>query len=180
MKKNTHTGDDGTTSLSGGRRVAKISPKVEAYGSVDELISWVGLLRGYSENSSRKEFLVYIQDQLMKCVAALSHDHDNNKLKIVLPDNDCVLIVEKEIDRMTKILPALNSFLLPGGNPVVANCNITRCICRRVERNVLRLKDTEEIPPIVIEFLNRLSDYFFILSRLLSLELDNEEIRWPL
>jgi cob(I)alamin adenosyltransferase len=179
MKIYTHTGDDGTTSLSGGKRVLKTSPKVEAYGSVDELIAWVGLLRSYPENSSRKEFLVYIQDQLMKCAATLSGDPENKMRKILLPDSDCIIKVESEIDRMTQTLPALNSFILPGGNIAVANCNIARCVCRRAERNVLRLKDFEEIPPIIPELLNRLSDYFFVLSRKLSLELDNEEIKWP-
>ena len=179
MKIYTHTGDDGTTSLAGGRRVNKHCPRVEAYGSVDELIAWVGLLRGHKENSDRCDFLVYIQNQLMVCAAVLSNDPLNSNPKIILPDPECIMKVEAEIDKIVKELPALNSFILPGGNIPASNSNITRCVCRRVERNVLRLRDTEEIPGIIIEFLNILSDYFFVLSRKISFDLDNEEVKWP-
>jgi cob(I)alamin adenosyltransferase len=179
MKIYTHTGDDGTTSLAGGRRVSKYCPRVEAYGSVDELIAWVGLLRSQKEISDRNDFLIYLQDQLMICAAALANDPLNPKLNIHLPELQCIEKVEAAIDKMAAEMPPLNSFILPGGNIPAANCNITRCVCRRAERNVLRLKETEEIPGIIIELLNRLSDYFFILSRKISYDLDNKEIKWP-
>jgi cob(I)alamin adenosyltransferase len=178
MKIYTLTGDDGTTSLSGGKRVPKHSARVEAYGSVDELITWVGLLRDQSGNVKRRELLFYIQDQLMRCAAALSNDGENSKIKRVLPDHDCVLFLEREIDLMEETLPALKNFILPGGNTIVSYCHITRCVCRRAERAVIRLNQTEETPVIVNKFLNRLSDFLFVLSRKISYELDIEENIW--
>jgi cob(I)alamin adenosyltransferase len=160
MKIYTLTGDDGTTSLSGGRRVPKDSIRIEAYGSVDELIAWFGLLRDHKENLKRKEILIYIQNQLMLCTAALAYDCENiNSRKILL-------------------LTPLVSFILPGGNLLVSYCHIARCVCRRAERAVLRLNHDEESPEIVNKFLNRLSDYLFVLSRVVGLELDIEEIKW--
>ena len=178
MKIYTFTGDDGTTSLSGGRRVPKHSIRVEAYGSVDELIAWFGLLRDLKENLQRRELLIYIQSQLMKCAAALAYDLENADSKKILPDSDCISAIEKEIDRMEETLPPLKNFILPGGNIIVSYCHIARCVCRRAERAVLRLNKAEESPEIVNKFLNRLSDYLFVLSRKISLELDIEEIKW--
>ena len=180
MKIYTLTGDDGTTSLSGGKRVPKHCLRVEAYGSVDELISWIGLLRSHKENNSRKEFLIYIQAQLMASVAALATDKDNPWSGSVLPETGCLKAVEDEIDKIEAKLPSINSFVLPGGNIIVSHCHIARSVCRRAERSVLKLNEKEYSPEIVHKFLNRLSDYLFVLSRLLSLELDNEEIKWPL
>jgi cob(I)alamin adenosyltransferase len=179
MKIYTLTGDDGTTSLSGGKRVPKHCSRVEAYGSVDELISWIGLLRSYRENADRCDFLLYIQDQLMISAAVLSSDPDKITSPSISLNSDCVKNVESEIDRMETDLPALTSFVIPGGNVIVSHCHIARCVCRRAERSVLRLKETEYTPEIILKFLNRLSDYLFVLSRKLSLELDIEEIKWP-
>jgi cob(I)alamin adenosyltransferase len=178
MKIYTLTGDDGTTSLSGGRRVPKQSARVEAYGSVDELIAWIGLLRSHKDNLPRRDILFYIQDQLMKSASALSYDSSNEKSRIIFPDEDCPLILEREIDNMEELLPKLKNFILPGGNILVSYCHIARCVCRRAERTVLKLNETEESPVIVNKFLNRLSDYLFVLSRKISLELDNEEVIW--
>jgi cob(I)alamin adenosyltransferase len=180
MKIYTLTGDDGTTSLSGGKRVPKHCLRIEAYGSVDELISWIGLLRSFPENNSIIPFLIFIQDQLMASANALATDGDKAEAEHVLPAPDCVEKIEDEIDRMEAELPQITSFVLPGGNIIVSYCHIARCVCRRAERSVLRLKEAEFTPEIVIKFLNRLSDYLFILSRKVSLELDNEEIKWPL
>jgi cob(I)alamin adenosyltransferase len=178
MKIYTLTGDDGTTSLSGGRRVFKHSIRVEAYGSVDELISWIGLLRDHKENINRREILIYIQSQLMRCASALAWDSNNPDSKKALPDDDCLQLLEKEIDRMEEALPPLRNFILPGGHMLVSYCHIARCVCRRAERAVLRLNLTEESPSIVNKFLNRLSDYLFVLSRTVGLELGSEEIKW--
>jgi cob(I)alamin adenosyltransferase len=180
MKIYTLTGDDGTTSLLGGKRVQKHSPRVEAYGSVDELISWIGLLRSHPENAGRKDFLIYIQDQLMASAAALATDPEHPGIKSLLPVDDCVHKVEAEIDKMEAELTPVSSFVLPGGNIIVSHCHIARCVCRRVERSVLRLKEAEYTPEIVLKFINRLSDYLFVLGRKLSLELNNEDIKWPL
>jgi cob(I)alamin adenosyltransferase len=174
----TRTGDDGNTSLAGGRRVPKFHPCLEAYGSVDELISWIGLLRDFSENSSRRDTLIYIQDQLMRCAATLATEPESGKAEKLLPEKACVSVVEVEIDKMEAKLPPIKQFILPGGHIIVSYCHIARCVCRRAERSVLMLNDTEKIPDILIKFLNRLSDYLFVLSRIVSLELDIEEISW--
>ncbi|MCU0362324.1 MAG: cob(I)yrinic acid a,c-diamide adenosyltransferase [Bacteroidales bacterium] len=178
MKIYTLTGDDGTTSLSGGRRVPKHSLRVEAYGSVDELIAWIGLLRSSAENKSRKEILVYIQDQLMRCAALLAHDSSNPGSRACEVDAACLSVLEKEIDAMEESLPPLRNFILPGGSTVVSYCHIARCVCRRAERAVLRLNEKEVSPAIVQKLLNRLSDYLFVLSRKIGLEFDAEEIKW--
>jgi cob(I)alamin adenosyltransferase len=178
MKIYTLTGDDGTTSLAGGRRVPKYSARVEAYGSLDELIAWVGLLRDLTENQNRRELLFYLQDQLMKCAAALASD-PKKKDKKIMPDPDCASVIEKEIDSMEETLPALNNFILPGGNILVSYCHIARCVCRRAERAISGLNRTHESPEIVNKFINRLSDFLFVLSRKIALELDIEEIKWP-
>jgi cob(I)alamin adenosyltransferase len=180
MKIYTLTGDDGTTSLSGGRRVPKHSVRVEAYGSVDELIAWIGLIRVHEQNQGRSAILTYIQDQLMRCAAALAHDSTNEKSKNILPDTECTKVIEQEIDRMEALLPELKNFILPGGSVLVSYCHIARCVCRRAERAVLRLNEAEESPEIVTRFLNRLSDYLFVLSRSISLDLDNEEVIWSI
>ena len=180
MRIYTLTGDDGTTSLAGGRRVPKHSPRVEAYGSVDELISWIGLLRDHRENHDRREQLIYIQSQLMSCAAALASDIENPDAKVILPEQGCLKVLETEIDKMEESLSPLQNFLLPGGTLLVSYCHIARCVCRRAERAVLRLNITEKSPEIVTKFLNRLSDYLFVLSRKISLDLGNEEIKWKI
>ena len=178
MKIYTLTGDDGTTSLAGGNRIPKHSLRVEAYGSVDELIAWIGLLRDHKENSSRKDILLYVQDQLMRVAATVAHDKSKQEDSDVLPYDDCVMVLEKEIDRMEEELPVLKNFILPGGNKLVSYCHIARCVCRRAERAVLRLNESEKTPEIVNKFLNRLSDFLFVLARKIALELDSEEIGW--
>ncbi|MCX6330284.1 MAG: cob(I)yrinic acid a,c-diamide adenosyltransferase [Bacteroidia bacterium] len=178
MKIYTRTGDDGITSLSGGRRVPKYHPRVEASGSVDELMSWIGLLRDFPGNATRKDFLTYIQNQLMTCAAVLTSDPDNKKIRKHLPDSNCALKLEKEIDKMERKLKPQKSFVLPGGNILVSYCHIARCVCRRAERIVLKLNQKEKSPEIIHIFLNRLSDYLFVLSRIISLELDIQEITW--
>lgn len=180
MKIYTLTGDDGTTSLAGGNRVPKHSLRVEAYGTVDELITWIGLLRSHKENDKRKEILVYIQDQLMYAAAAVASDSKRSSSGVLLPEQGCLQKIESEIDIMETELQSIKSFVLPGGNIIVSHCHIARSVCRRAERAVFRLNETEYTPSIVHKFLNRLSDYLFVLSRKLSLELDNEEIKWPI
>jgi cob(I)alamin adenosyltransferase len=180
MKIYTRTGDDGITSFAGGQRVPKYHPRIEAYGSVDELISWIGILRGFKENESRSKTIIYIQDQLMRCAATLATERTGEKEMRYLPDSGSVTFLEDEIDRMESKLPPLNNFILPGGQLLVSYCHIARCVCRRAERAVIRLNDSEKIPDIVLKFLNRLSDYLFVLSRLINLELDKEDIIWAI
>jgi cob(I)alamin adenosyltransferase len=178
MKIYTLTGDDGSTSLSGGRRVPKHSLRVEAYGSVDELIAWIGLIRVSDSDPERNRLMIYIQDQLMRCAAALAYDSANRRSRQVLPDDGCVTLLEQEIDKMDGLLPELRNFILPGGSVLVSYCHIARCICRRAERAVSRLNEQESSPAIVVKFLNRLSDFLFMLSRKISSELGNKEVIW--
>jgi cob(I)alamin adenosyltransferase len=178
MKIYTRTGDDGTTSLSGGRRLSKTDLRIEAYGTVDELISWIGMIRGDAVNHNRKDFLIYIQDQLMRSAAGLAWDRDNPASRNVVPETGSPSVLEREIDKMESRLRPLQSFILPGGKSEASNCHIARCVCRRAERAVLRLNEKEETPEVIIKFLNRLSDYLFVLSRIVSLETDNEEVKW--
>jgi cob(I)alamin adenosyltransferase len=180
MKIYTRTGDDGSTSLQGGKRIPKYHIRVEAFGNVDELISWIGLLRDHRENEGRRDILVYIQDQLMICATALASDQDENKTEKFDPDPECIKKLEMEIDRMEATLKPIRNLILPGGNILVSYCHIARCVCRRAERTILRLNIAEKTPEIIARFLNRLADYLFILSRKISLELDIEEIKWPL
>jgi cob(I)alamin adenosyltransferase len=180
MKIYTRTGDDGSTFLSGGKRISKFHVRVEAFGTIDELISWVGLLRDHRENESRKEILIYIQDQLMISAAALaSGQEDYDKTGRLIVDPGCISRLEKEIDNMEESLKPLRNLILPGGNILVSYCHIARCVCRRAERAVLRLNEVEKTPEIINKFLNRLADYLFVLSRKICLDLDIEEIRWP-
>lgn len=180
MKIYTRTGDDGTTSLSGGRRIPKHHIRVEAYGSVDELTAWIGLLRDHRENETRREILIYIQDQLMRCEAILACEENSPDRNKYLPEKDSVERLEREIDRMALLLPPLKNFVLPGGHKLVSYCHLARCVCRRAERTVLRLSSSEAVPEIIHKFLNRLSDYLFMLARLISLEHDIEEVIWSL
>jgi cob(I)alamin adenosyltransferase len=178
MKIYTRTGDDGTTSLSGGRRLSKTDLRIEAYGTVDELISWIGLIRGDDANRKRQEILIYIQDQLMRSAAGLARDNANPAGRNIVPETDSSSKLEKAIDEMESMLSPLKSFILPGGKTEAAHCHIARCVCRRAERAVLRLNEKEDTPEVIRKFLNRLSDYLFVLGRLVGLEVDNEEITW--
>jgi len=178
MKTYTRTGDDGSTSLQGGRKVSKSDIRVEAYGTVDELIAWTGLLMEFPENLKRKKTLAYIRDQLMRCAVSLAAGSRKPVNAAMLPEPECVRFIEDEIDAMESTLKPLKNFILPGGNMLVSWCNIARCVCRRAERRAVQLNETEKIPEIIIPFLNRLSDYFFLLTRKLCLELDIEEVKW--
>ncbi len=174
----TRGGDDGTTSLQGGKRLPKCHDRIEACGTIEELISWTGLLRSFRENKEREDFLIYVQNQLMACISALTSDQDKKDVKMALPDSGCITSIEDAIDKIENSVQPVKSFIIPGGNLLVSYCDITRCVCRRAERRVLKLNKTEPVPGIIIIFLNRLSDYFFMLSRLLNSELGNDEIIW--
>lgn len=179
MKIYTRTGDDGTTSLANGQRVPKFHPRIEACGTIDELISWIGLLRGFHENKSRIQTLLFIQDNLMSFAAIMSlHDKDKSETGDRLSADKSSLVLENEIDTLESSLPPLDHFILPGGHILVSYCHIARCVCRRAERAVLMVNNTSEIPSFICTFLNRLSDYLFVLARTISIEVDNDEVKW--
>lgn len=176
MKIYTRTGDKGETSVIGGVRLPKHHPRIEAYGTVDELIGWIGLLRSADQDCVSTEELVGIQSVLMSCCSVIATHPSATVPEYISIDDTSVL--ERSIDRMEAQLPVLNSFILPGGHQQAANCNIARCVCRRAERALLRLNEAEKVDPDIIRYLNRLSDYLFVLSRLLSHNSGREEVKW--
>lgn len=178
MKIYTKTGDKGTTSLIGGKRVAKYHSRIEAYGTVDELISNIGLLRDQDIDQESKHFLIDIQDNLMNCASILAADCSDCKIQIpkILPKD--INALELEIDRMETLLEPLTSFVLPGGHPIVSLCHVCRTICRRSERIIIKLTEETPVPEDLVIYINRLSDFLFVLSRKLAKELNIEQIPW--
>lgn len=178
MKIYTKTGDQGTTSLFGGKRVSKADLRIDTYGTIDELNSYLGLLRDQEVNKKRKDFLVEIQDRLFTIGSILATEPGNTKVKIphLVPAD--IEVLEKEIDVMDAALPPMRFFVLPGGHASVSFCHIARTVCRRAERLVIALNATETIDVLVIQYLNRLSDYLFMLSRMMTQELNVEETPW--
>lgn len=178
MKIYTKTGDTGTTALFGGKRVSKADLRIETYGTVDELNAWMGLLRDQEVNQKRKDILVEIQDRLFTIGSMLATEPGNTKVKIPALNQEDSVRLEKEIDVMEAQLPPMRSFVLPGGHSAVSFCHIARTVCRRAERLVIALDTTEKVDPLVIQYLNRLSDYLFMLSRKMTAELKAEETPW--
>lgn len=180
IKIYTKTGDKGQTSLLGGRRVSKSDLRIEAYGTVDELNVCVGLLRDHTEEDDVIKILSEIQDRLFTIGSNLAADPDKSE-KAPVPDlhESDIDLLEKEIDRMESGLPALRHFILPGGAPVVSYAHLARVVCRRAERNCIRLNNEEDnVPGPIIKYLNRLSDYFFMVARYVGYNAGVPEIVW--
>jgi cob(I)alamin adenosyltransferase len=178
MKIYTKGGDNGTTSLIGGKRVPKYHERIETYGTVDELISFIGLIRDQPVAENVKASLILIQDRLMTCASLLAAEDENSRKKLpVLRESDLEYL-EKEIDAMEKKLPPLSSFILPGGHTYGSYCHIARNICRRAERSAIQLSVNNDVPALIIKYLNRLSDYMFVLARKLTLDFHGVEIPW--
>jgi cob(I)alamin adenosyltransferase len=178
MKIYTKTGDQGTTALFGGKRVSKADLRIETYGTVDELNSFIGLVRDQPVNQGRKDVLVEIQDRLFTIGSILATEPGNTKVKIPSLSPDDVTFLEKEIDSMDASLPPMKFFVLPGGHQSVSFCHVARTVCRRAERLTIALNEHEPVEAMVIQYLNRLSDYLFMLSRKMSAELNAEEMPW--
>ena len=185
MKVYTKTGDKGTTSLFGGTRVPKHHIRIESYGTVDELNSHIGLIRDQEINQLYKNVLVEIQDRLFTVGAILATPREKETLKNGQPRLQNLGIVEsdiefleKEIDTMEDSLPQMTHFVLPGGHTTVSYCHIARCVCRRAERLAVHLHELEPTDELVIKYLNRLSDYLFVLARKLSKDLLSDEVQW--
>ena len=180
MKIYTKTGDKGTTSLIGGTKVSKAHLRIEAYGTVDELNSYTGLCKDLIQDNNSKTVLQEIQDRLFTIGSALACD-PQKETKIKIPDlkEEDINLLENEIDRMNEILPPMKSFILPGGHPSISHLHIARCICRRAERCCVRLESEQnEVAPIIIKYLNRLSDYLFMLARYAGHLLNVAEMPW--
>lgn len=178
MKIYTKTGDEGTTSLFGGKRVSKADLRIDTYGTVDELNSFMGLVRDQDVNQKRKESLVNIQNTLFVIGAILATEPGNTKVKIPSLKEDDIIFLEKEIDSMEAELEPMRFFVLPGGHQSVSCCHMARTVCRRAERITMALHEHETVNILVIKYLNRLSDYLFVLSRKMAKELGSEEIPW--
>lgn len=180
IKIYTKTGDTGSTSLIGGTKVLKSNPRIEAYGTVDELNSYIGLVSDYSTDSHIKTFLKEIQDRLFTIGSELACD-PSKKIKMAIPglyESD-VELLEKQMDEMDKELPPMKHFILPGGHPTVSFIHIARCVCRRAERCCVNLKEQDgHIDALVIKYINRLSDYLFVLARYTGLKNQAPEVTW--
>ena len=179
MKIYTKTGDKGQTALIGGRRVSKADLRIDTYGTVDELNSWIGLVRDQSINVGRKEFLKEIQDRLFTVGSELATDPikaTKRALPAIVPDD--ITLLEQAMDEMDAELPELRAFVLPGGHESVSFCHLARTVCRRAERLVISLNDDSPVDEFVLQYLNRLSDYLFVLGRKMAQEVNAEEVAW--
>lgn len=180
MKIYTKTGDAGKTSLIGGAKVLKSNPRIEAYGTVDELNSYIGLVSDFCNGDHTKNILKEIQDRLFTIGSELACDPDKNT-KLAIPDlhESDVELLEKEIDKMDAELPQMKNFILPGGLPVVSFMHIARCVCRRAERCCVGLLENGDVASsLIIKYINRLSDYLFMLARYTGMINNVPEIIW--
>ncbi len=178
MKIYTKKGDTGETSLIGGTRVPKHHIRVEAYGTTDELNVCIGLISDQKIETHYKNVLGEIQDRLFTIGAELASDPERSKMKVPDLHETDIEMLEKEIDAMEEKLSPLQNFILPGGHTSVSFCHLARVVCRRAERIVAHLNENEPVPPLIIKYLNRLSDYLFVLSRKIAKDLEVEEIAW--
>jgi len=185
MKIYTKTGDKGKTSLFGGTRVPKYNLRIEAYGTVDELNSYIGLIRDQKIDSHTTEILLKIQNELFALGSMLATPPEKEILKsgkerlnINKVSEESVALLENEIDLMNESLPPMSHFILPGGHTIVSFCHIARCICRRAERITTQLSHESTINPKILVYLNRLSDYLFMLARKLTIDNQAQEIPW--
>ena len=178
MKIYTKTGDTGETSLIGGTRVSKSHIRIDSYGNIDELNSNIGLLCDHKINPDIKNKLLKIQHELFIIGSLLACEVDPSTFKLQQLEEESVIRLENEIDEMNNELEPLRNFILPGGNSIVSHCHICRCVSRRAERSVILLNQSTRISPEIIRYLNRLSDYFFVLARWLAKDLGVKEILW--
>ncbi|MFT6879310.1 MAG: cob(I)alamin adenosyltransferase [Algoriphagus sp.] len=174
----TKTGDQGTTSLIGGTRISKGELKIEAYGTVDELNSWIGMLRDISEAEARRELLKEIQDRLFTIGSEMASEPGSDSKKLPDLKEGDIELLELAIDEMNDSLPPLKHFVLPGGHQHVSFAHVARTVSRRAERCAIRLHDEEGLSFLIIKYLNRLSDYLFVLSRMMVKEMKAEEVKW--
>ncbi|RYE21683.1 MAG: cob(I)yrinic acid a,c-diamide adenosyltransferase [Sphingobacteriaceae bacterium] len=178
MKIYTKTGDDGFTSLIGGARVPKYHLRIESYGTVDELNSYIGLIRGQEIEAHDQSILKEIQDRLFTIGATLAADPQKSTQKIPDLHLQDIELLEKEMDRMNEILPPLKHFILPGGSNAISFCHLARCVCRRAERITVELSEDSFVEEKVKIYLNRLSDYLFMLARKIGLNQNIAEFTW--
>lgn len=182
MKKSviyTGTGDKGTTSLVGGQRVSKASERIESYGTIDELNSFIGLLMTAMEEGPDTEFLSFVQHKLFNIGSYLATDQETTEIQVPSRvSEESVERMEREIDRIDGELPKMKAFILPGGCRSAALAHVCRTVCRRAEREIYRLVETAPVEDLVLKFINRLSDYLFVLARKECIQHNGKEIIW--
>lgn len=184
MKIYTKTGDKGSTGLIGGSRVAKHHIRIDSYGTIDELNSWLGLIRDQEIDGSYRQVVLKIQQDLFTIGALLATEppaaggKPGRQIKLPELKTEDIRLLENEIDRMNETLEPMDHFILPGGHNTVSYCHIARTVCRRAERLISALHETSPVNGLILEYTNRLSDYLFVLARRLSADLDANEIKW--
>jgi cob(I)alamin adenosyltransferase len=180
IKIYTKTGDAGKTSLIGGTKVAKSHIRIESYGTIDELNSYIGMVSDQLEHAHSRQALKEIQDRLFTIGSSLACDPEKEPL-MKIPDlkEDDVTFLEREIDKMNEELPPMKHFILPGGHLTVSTAHVARCVCRRAERICVAMQEIDEfVDLLVLKYLNRLSDYLFVLARYIGHLVNAEEIAW--
>lgn len=178
MKIYTKKGDNGTTGLIGGTRILKSSLRIEAYGTIDELNSYIGLVRDQDIHEQYQNQLIEIQDRLFTIGSSLAADPEKSTMKIPDLHASDIEVLEKWMDEMEEVLPEMKNFVLPGGHQTVSFCHVARCVCRRGERIIVDLNQHEFVADLVISYINRLSDYLFVLSRKITSDLGAIEQPW--
>ncbi len=178
MKIYTKGGDKGQTSLLGGKRVSKSDIRIEAYGTIDELNANIGLLKDYEISDDYKDKLLKTQHDLFKIGSILACEVDPAQYNLPKIEDYDITEIEKNIDEMEKELPVLKNFILPGGDLAVSQCHLARCVCRRSERLIVLLSEEEDVDDVIIRYLNRLSDFLFVLARKISYDKGINEINW--
>lgn len=174
----TRLGDKGETSLLGGSRVPKYHIRIEAYGTIDELNSFIGVVRDMEISKEYQKVLLRIQQDLFVAESILASD--DQSLLETLPNlkEEDIMFLENKIDEMNQVLPELRHFILPGGHPTVSAAHVARCVCRRAERIIIALSEQSHVPPVIITYFNRLSDYLFVLSRKLAYDNGVDDVIW--
>ena len=178
MKIYTKKGDEGNTQLLGGSMVKKNHIKLECYGTIDELNAFIGNIYDQKISESHKEILLKIQNQLFNLGSCIAFDGKKESIKLPNVTEKNIEMLEKAIDKMDASLPILKNFILPSGLSTVSKCHIARTICRRAERNLVALGEEEKINPLHLKYLNRLSDYLFVLARMILMENDIPATEW--
>lgn len=178
MKVYTKKGDSGKTSLIGGTRVPKHHIRIEAYGTIDELNSYIGLLRDYPETEQFSDFLKNIQIELFNLGALLASDPGKSKMQLPEIEIGEIERLEKSIDEMDLQLPELKNFVLPGGTLANSTAHVARSICRRAERHIVQLDEYSPVDPLILQYINRLSDWLFVFSRWINFSQNIEEVLW--
>lgn len=178
MKIYTKTGDKGYTSLIGGTRVTKDHLRIEAYGTVDELNSYLGLVESFAGDALIADIIHKLQNELFTAGALLAADPERNKMPLPELTASDIQFLEDKIDEFNACLPELRHFILPGGSQASSFCQVARCVCRRAERLVVKLSEISAVDERIVIYLNRLSDFLFILARKLCIDAGNSEIKW--